>query len=74
MNSREYVKTQIDTLPESVLEKVEEFIAFQRFNLGLFDNDTDYLNAIPGMEDSIKLGMKTPLSDCVPLSEVWPDV
>jgi hypothetical protein len=39
-----------------------------------YDNDTDYLNAIPGMMESIIEGCNTPLSECVPVSEVWPDV
>jgi len=72
MITREYVKTQIDTLPENALEKLAEFIAFQRFTLGLFDNDTDYLMSIPGMVESIKLGMNEPLSESV--DEVWDDV
>lgn len=74
MTNREYVKTQIDTLPDGAIEKVLEFISFQKYSLGLYDNDTDYLTSIPGMADKIKEGLNTPLSDCVPLSEVWSDV
>ena len=74
MTNRDYIKTQIDALPEGVLEKVAEFITFQRFTLGLYDNDTDYLMSVPGMADKIKDGLKTPLSECAPLSEVWTDV
>jgi hypothetical protein len=74
MTTREYVKIQIDTLPENALKKLAEFITFQRFTLGLFDNDTDYLMSIPGMAESIKEGANTPLSECVPLSDVWDDV
>ena len=37
------------------------------------DNAT-YLNTIPGMADSIKDGIETPISDCVPISSVWADV
>ena len=74
MTNREYIKTQIDTLPEKALEKIIEFISFQRFSLGLYDNDTDYLLSVPGMADKIKDGLNTQLSDCVLLSEVWPDV
>jgi hypothetical protein len=37
MSNREYVKTQIDVLPEDVIEKVVEFISFQKFNLGISD-------------------------------------
>jgi len=74
MNNREYIKMQIDTLPAGALEKVVEFIVFQRFTLGLYDNDTDYLMSVPGMADKIKEGLKTPLSECMPISKVWPDV
>jgi len=74
VTTREYIKTQIDMLPDEALEKVNEFIMFQRFALGLYDNDTDYLMSVPGMADVIKDGLETPLSECVPLSEVWADV
>ena len=74
MTNREYIKTQIDTLPEGVLDKISEFITFQRFTLGLYDNDTDYLMSVPGMAEIIKEGLNTPLSECKPLSEVWADV
>jgi hypothetical protein len=65
MSSRDYVKGQIDILPDSVIEKVQEFILFQRFSLGIFDNDTDYLNSIPGMAESILKGKATPISECL---------
>ncbi len=74
MSTREYIISELDTLPESALDKVQEFILFQKFSLGIFEDDTEYLNAIPGMKESILKGKATPLSDCVPLSEVWPDV
>jgi len=74
MTNREYVKTQIEMLPESIIEKVMDFISFQRYTSGLFDNDTDYLMSVSGMTDKIKDGLKTPLSECVPLSGVWEDV
>ena len=74
MSDRDYLKTQIDTLPDSVVEKIQEYISFQKYSLGLFDNDTDYFESIPGMAESIKKGADTPLSECVPLAEVWPDV
>jgi len=74
MSGRDYAKIQLDTLPEDVIEKVIEFISFQKFSIGMYDNDTDYLNSIPGMTEKIKEGMNTPLSECVPMSEVWVDV
>ena len=74
MNKLEYAKSQLDTLPENVVDKVIEFISFQRFSLGLYDDDDEYLASISGMTESIKEGLATPLSECVPLSKVWPDV
>ena len=74
MSGRDYVKIQIDTLPDEVIEKIIEFISFQKFTIGIYDNDTDYLCSVPGMADKIKEGMNTPLSECVPMSEVWSDV
>jgi len=74
MSSRDYAKSQIDILPDNIVNKVVEFISFQRFSLGLYDSDDEYLAAIPGMTESIKEGLATPLSECVPISEVWPDV
>jgi hypothetical protein len=74
MSNRDYAKAQIDILPDGAIEKVLEFISFQKYSLGLYDNDTDYLTSVPGMAGKIKAGLNTPLSACVPLSEVWPDV
>ncbi|MDR0248973.1 MAG: hypothetical protein LBI44_04895 [Oscillospiraceae bacterium] len=79
MSSREYAKAQIDALPDGAVEKVVDFIAYQRYSLGLpdgddFDSDEEYLASIPGMMESIREGLATPLSECVPLSAVWPDV
>ena len=74
MSSRDYLKMQIDTLPEDVIEKIVEFISFQKFCLGMYESDSDYLSSIAGMTDTIKEGMGTAVSECVPLSEVWPDV
>jgi hypothetical protein len=64
MNNREYLKMQIDELPDHIIEQIQEYVSFQRFSLGLFENDTDYLNAIPGMSEIIMKGLKTPVSEC----------
>ena len=65
MSSREYVKSKIDTLPESVIDKVQEFISFQLYSLGIFEDDTEYLESIPGMKESIMEGKATPVSECL---------
>ncbi|GHU92936.1 hypothetical protein FACS1894208_01200 [Clostridia bacterium] len=64
MSSREYIKTRIDELPDGIVERVREFLSFQLYSLGLFDNDTDYLNSVPGMADVIIKGVNTPVSEC----------
>ena len=64
MSRKELLMTQVDSLPDSVIEKVLEFVSFQRYSLGLFENDTDYLNSIPGMPESIIQGLQTPVNEC----------
>jgi hypothetical protein len=74
MTVRESVKAEIDTLPEETLHAVRDFLLFQKYRAILEIDDTAYLNSIPGMADSIKSGIEIPVSECVPLSEVWTDV
>ena len=74
MSSREYIRSQIDTLPDNIIEKIQDFIAYQKFSLGLFENDTDYLSAMPGMVESIKTAAAEPMDNCVDVSEIWADV
>ena len=70
MSTREYVKLQIDTLPEALVETLAEFIAFQKFQHDIFDSDDDYLSSVPGMNQIIKEGLATPLSECISIKEV----
>ena len=65
MSNFNFIKNQLDTLPESVLANVIEFITFQRYSLDLFDTDDDYLSSVPGMTEIIMEGKATPLSDCL---------
>ena len=74
MTIRETVKTQIDALSDNELQAVCDFLLFQKYRDILEMDDTTYLNSISGMADSIAEGVKTPLADCVPLSDVWADV
>ena len=74
MIAREFVKAQIDTLPEQVLEKVLEFITFQRYSLDLYADETEYLLSTPGMTDKINEALSEQLSKSVPISEVWTSV
>ena len=70
MTTHEYVKTQIDTLPEVVLYNVLEFISFQKYSHGLYENDTEYLTSIPGMVESIKAAAAEPIELGTSASEV----
>ena len=70
MSNREYVASKLDSLPDSVIEKLREFISFQKFSLGLYDSDDEYLASIPGMVESIKAGAAEPLEDCIDVSEI----
>ena len=53
---------------------LDTHILFQKYRGILEIDDSTYLNAIPSMMRSINEGINTPISECVPLSEVWPDV
>jgi hypothetical protein len=66
---RKSLKSKVDTLPDDLVVAVWTLLA----NQSIVD-DTSYLNSIPGMAASIREGLEAPISDCVPLSEVWPDV
>jgi len=46
MTSRDYVKNELDTLPDFLLDKVQEFIFFQKFNLRTHSQDTEVLRDI----------------------------
>ena len=37
MTNREYIKSEIDTLPDSAIEELLEFIAFQKFRIGMLE-------------------------------------
>jgi hypothetical protein len=39
-----------------------------------YDNTTDYLCAIPGFVEKIIKEQNEPLSESIPLEEIWPDV
>jgi hypothetical protein len=36
-----------------------------------YDNETDFLNAIPGMREKIINGLNTPLEDCADVPDDW---
>jgi hypothetical protein len=54
METREYVKSEIDVLPEEVFERVKDFVLFEKYRWDLNKNGYDWLSTIPIMTDSIK--------------------
>ena len=74
MTVQESVKKEIDTLSTEALYAVRDFLLFQKYRDILEMDDSAYLSSVPGMTDSIKEGINTHLSECVPLNNVWTDV
>jgi hypothetical protein len=46
MSNRDYVKNEIDTLPDFVIEKLQEFILFQKFSLGFTKSDNEAISDV----------------------------
>ena len=74
MTIRESIKTEIDSLSDEAVHAVRDFLLFQKYRAILETDDSTYLSNISGMADSIKDGLNTPVSECIPLSSVWSDV
>jgi len=66
--------SEIESLPEENVGMLQQFVFFLKHRNELMLDDSEYLSSIPGMMDSIKEGVNTPLSECVPLEKVWADV
>jgi CRISPR/Cas system-associated exonuclease Cas4 (RecB family) len=71
--TKEFI-TEIEALSEEKFEMLRQFAYFLKHRDALTMDDDAYLSSIPGMMDSIREGVNTPLSECVPIEEVWPDV
>jgi len=41
MSKRDYIKEQIDILPEDILENLMDFISFQKRSLGMDEKEND---------------------------------
>jgi len=67
---RELIKRDIELLPDEALDDLRKYVLMQKFYFNIFDNDTDYLNSIPGMADKIISGMQEPLSESIPADMV----
>jgi len=46
MTSRDYVKSEIDTLPDFIIDKLQEFIFFQKFSLRILRQDIETISDI----------------------------
>ena len=44
MHNRELIKSEIDKLPDFILEKLQEFILFQKFNHRQYLNNISIIN------------------------------
>jgi hypothetical protein len=66
------IASEIESLPEESVGLLRQFIGFLKYRSGELD-DSAYLASVPGMMDSISEGVATPLSDCIPIANVWPD-
>ena len=70
MITREALKKDIDLLPNEALDDLHRYVVMQKFYFNAFDNDTDYLNSVPGMAEKIISGMNEPLSESISANEV----
>jgi hypothetical protein len=52
MSTREYIATQLDTMPENILEKIAEFIKNQQFST-VSSTSTTSKRKLGGMEGKI---------------------
>jgi len=74
MSTREAAKSELDTMDEALVERVYDFILFEKYRRIYEMDDSTYLASIPGMMESIDTAIAAPRSERIPLEEVWPDV
>ena len=74
MGLRESAYEEMGSMTPGQIEKVYDFILFEKYRAIHEMDDSTYLSSIPGMMESIREGIVTPLSECIPLAEVWPSV
>ena len=46
MTSRDYIKREIDTLPDFIIDRLQEFIFFQKFSLRILRQDAEAISDI----------------------------
>lgn len=73
MSNRDRCISVINSMDEWQLQSVYEMLQTVKGTLDKLESgvlETKELLSIPGMEEKLKEGRNTPLSDCVPESEV----
>lgn len=73
MSNREMCISVIDSMEEWQLQSVLEMLRAVKGTLDKLETgvlETKELLSMPGMEEKLTEGKKTPLTDCVPESEV----
>jgi hypothetical protein len=65
---------EIESLPEENAGILRQFVRFLKYRNELTLDDSAYLSSIPRMIDSIEEGVNTPISECIPMEKIWPDV
>lgn len=67
---KDILKKEIDTLSEDLLGEVIDFVGYLKMKKGIYENDTDYLESIPMVKESILDGEKEKIEDCKPLKDI----
>lgn len=73
MNNRDMCISVINSMEEWQLQSVLEMLRAVKSTMDMLETgvrETKELLSIPGMEEKLTEGKRTPLSDCVPESEV----
>ena len=74
MGLRETAYEEMGTMSARQIEKVYDFILFEKYRAIHEMDDATYLSSIPGMMESIDAAIAAPRSERIALEEVWPDV
>jgi hypothetical protein len=74
-NKKDRIMARLELLPEDAVDSLDNYLSFLEFQLGIDEDDMESSSAIsPWLRERLLEGMRTPLSECVPLEDVWDDV
>jgi hypothetical protein len=72
---RNLAKSEIDRLPEFIIDKVLDFMSYQTHSFGLDIDDEGGevvdIESIPAMMEIIDEGINAPDEECEPIPEEW---